>query len=289
MPTISQAIAEGASKLHAAGIQQERRTAGLLLCHAIGIDRTHLLTKSEEQIDDVKYKAYLGLVERRAAGEPVQYLTGHQEFYGLDFFVSPDVLIPRPETELLVEQALKIVDTQGLKRPLIVDVGTGSGCIAITLAVNLLNARLIAIDASDRALIIGLNNAAKHQVIDRIEFLEGDLLKPLVNRGLEASVDLIVSNPPYVDEDLKSSIQREVRDWEPHGALFGGVNGIEFYRRLVSECPEYLKSGGHLLFEIGCGQLEAIEGMLAGSPSLKLVEVTNDLQGIPRTLTMIKS
>jgi release factor glutamine methyltransferase len=289
MPTISQAIAEGASKLHAAGIQQERRTAGLLLCHAIGIDRAHLLTKSEEQIDDVKYKAYLGLVERRAAGEPVQYLTGHQEFYGLDFFVSPDVLIPRPETELLVEQALKIVDTQGLKRPLIVDVGTGSGCIAITLAVNLLNARLIAIDASDRALIIGLNNAAKHQVIDRIEFLEGDLLKPLVNRGLEASVDLIVSNPPYVDEDLKSSIQREVRDWEPHGALFGGVNGIEFYRRLVSECPEYLKSGGHLLFEIGCGQLEAIEGMLAGSPSLKLVEVTNDLQGIPRTLTMIKS
>jgi release factor glutamine methyltransferase len=289
MPTISQAIAEGASKLHAAGIQQERRTAGLLLCHAIGIDRAHLLTKSEEQIDDVKYKAYLGLVERRAAGEPVQYLTGHQEFYGLDFFVSPDVLIPRPETELLVEQALKIVDTQGLKRPLIVDVGTGSGCIAITLAVNLLNARLIAIDASDRALIIGLNNAAKHQVIDRIEFLEGDLLKPLVNRGLEASVDLIVSNPPYVEEDLKSSIQREVRDWEPHGALFGGVNGIEFYRRLVSECPEYLKSGGHLLFEIGCGQLEAIEGMLAGSPSLKLVEVTNDLQGIPRTLTMIKS
>ncbi|HKA22136.1 MAG TPA: peptide chain release factor N(5)-glutamine methyltransferase [Blastocatellia bacterium] len=289
MPTIAQAIAEGVRKLHASGIEQERRTAGLLLCHVIGIDRTHLLTKSEEHIDDLKYKVYLRLLERRAAGEPVQYLTGHQEFYGLDFFVTPDVLIPRPETELLIEQVLKIVDAEGLNNPLIVDVGTGSGCIAVTLAANLFNARLIATDASQPALIIALNNAAKHQVTDRIEFLEGDLLEPLNNRKLTASIDLIASNPPYVDEDLKSSIQREVRDWEPHEALFGGVDGIEFYRRLVSDCPEYLKTGGHLVVEIGYGQLEAIESMVAGSPSLKLVEVTNDLQGIPRTLTMLKS
>lgn len=289
MPTISQAIAEGVRRLHASGIEQERRTAGLLLCHAIGIDRTHLLTKSEEHIDEVKYKVYLRLLERRAGGEPVQYLTGHQEFYGLDFLVTPDVLIPRPETELLIEEVLKIVGREGLNSPLIVDVGTGSGCIAVTLAANLFNARLIATDASDRALIIALNNAAKHRVNDRIEFLEGDLLEPLSNRGLASSIDLIASNPPYVNEGLKSSIQREVRDWEPHEALFGGVDGIEFYQRLISDCPEYLKTGGQLVIEIGFGQLEAIESMVAGSPSLKLVEVTNDLQGIPRILTMTKS
>jgi release factor glutamine methyltransferase len=260
-----------------------------LLCHAIGIDRTHLLTKSEEPIDNDKYNVYLRLIERRAAGEPVQYLTGQQEFYGLDFFVTPDVLIPRPETEFLIEQVLKIVEREGLNSPLIVDVGTGSGCIAVTLAVNLFNGRFIATDASDRALIIALNNAAKHRVIDRIEFLEGNLLEPLSNRGLIASIDVIASNPPYVDEGQKNSIQREVRDWEPHQALFGGVDGIDFYRRLFTYSPEYLKTGGHLVVEIGYRQLESIERMLAGSPSLKLVEVTNDLQGIPRTLTILKS
>src|SRR5262249_42937751 len=166
----------------------------------------HLLTKSEEHIDDLKYKVYLRLLERRASGEPVQYLTGHQEFYGLDFFVTPDVLIPRPETELLIEQVLKIVATEGLKSPLIVDVGTGSGCVAVTLAANLFNARLIATDASQPALIIALNNASKHRVADRIEFLEGDLLEPLNDRGLAGSIDLIASNPPYVDEGLKKSL-----------------------------------------------------------------------------------
>jgi release factor glutamine methyltransferase len=289
MPTISQAIAEGARKLQASGIEQERRTAGLLLCHAIGIDRTHLLTRSDEQIDEGRYKIYLGLLERRASGEPVQYLTGHQEFYSLDFFVTPDVLIPRPETEFLIEEVLKIVDKQKLSRPLIVDVGTGSGCVAITLAVNLPGARLVATDASARALNIAQSNAAKHRVLDRIEFLEGDLLGPLDNRGLDKSIDMIASNPPYVDESLKGSMQREVFDWEPPEALFGGVDGVEFYRRLLTGCPAYLKVGGYLVIEIGYGQLEAIDHMVAASPSLKIVEVTHDLQGIPRTLTVLKS
>jgi release factor glutamine methyltransferase len=289
MPTISQAISEGVRKLQASGIEQERRTAGLLLCHAIGVDRTHLLTKSEEQIADKEYKEYLELLERRASGEPVQYLTGHQEFYGLDFLVTPDVLIPRPETEFLVEQVLKIVDNQRLDRPLIVDIGTGSGCIAITLAVKLIRARLIATDASAAALNVAESNAARHRVMDRIEFVQGDLLGVLANRGLEASVDLIASNPPYIDEGLKGSIQREVHDWEPHQALFGGVHGIEFYRRLITDCLTYLRTGGHLVVEIGFGQLEIIERMVASSPSLKIIEVTNDLQGIPRILTMLKS
>jgi release factor glutamine methyltransferase len=289
MPTISQAIAEGVRRLHASGIDQERRTAGLLLCHAIGIDRTHLLTKSEEEIDDAKYNIYLGLLERRAAGEPVQYLTGHQEFYGLDFTVTPDVLIPRSETEFLIEQVLKIVDNQKLDQPLIVDVGTGSGCIAVTLAVNIPNARLITTDVSARALNVARDNAAKHRVIDRIEFLEGDLLGPLANRGLEGSVEIIASNPPYVDEALKSSIQREVREWEPHAALFGGVDGVEFYRRLLRDCLEFLKIGGYLVVEIGYGQLEVIKRMVETSSSLKIVEVINDLQDIPRTLTMLRS
>ena len=289
MPTISQAIAEGVRKLQASGIEQERRTAGLLLCHAIGIDRTNLLTRSDEQIDEGRYQIYLGLLERRASGEPVQYLTGHQEFYGLDFFVTPDVLIPRPETEFLIEDVLKIVDQQKLNRPLIVDVGTGSGCIAITLAVNLPDARLVATDTSARALNIAQSNAAKHRVLDRIEFLEGDLLGPLDNRGPNTSIDVIASNPPYVDEGMKGSLQREVRDWEPHEALFGGADGIEFYRRLLTDCPAYLKVGGYLVVEIGYGQFEAIYHMVADLPYLSVVEVTKDLHGIPRTLTVLKS
>jgi len=289
MPTISQAIAEGARKLNQSGVDHERQTAGLLLCHTVGIDRTHLLTRSQEEIDDARYDAYIALVERRAAGEPLQYLTGHQEFYGLDFIVTPDVLIPRPETEFLIEQVLKIVGRQGLDNPLIADVGTGSGCIAVTLAVELRDSRLIATDCSAGALNIARNNATRHSVLDRIEFLEGDLLGPLANRGLERSIDLVASNPPYIDDALKNSTQREVSDWEPHSALFGGVDGIEFYRRLFTEWPEYLKGGGYLIVEIGFGQLEVIGRMVETTPSLELVEVTRDLQDIPRTLTVLRS
>lgn len=286
MPTISQAITEGAARLRVAGINQERRSAGFLLGHVMGVDRAHLLTRSEEQISDADYASYLAFVERRAAGEPPQYLTGHQEFYGLDFIVSPDVLIPRPETEFLIERVTRLVKEPG-KDSLIVDVGTGSGCIAVTLAVHLPEARLIATDASRAALDIALTNSERHGARARIEFLEGDLLSPLDERGLDGAVDVIASNPPYVNESDQAFMQREVRDWEPHQALFGGVDGLDFYRRLLEDGLKYLKPGGHLVLEIGYGQLDPVSEMAAKS-SWTLVDVIQDLQQIPRTLTIRK-
>ena len=285
MPTISQAITEGSRRLHAAGTDQDLLTAGLLLRHVMGVDRTHLLTRSDEQIDEAHYRAYLTLIERRAAGEPAQYLTGRQEFYGLEFIVTPNVLIPRPETEFLIERVLRLVEETRQESPLIVDVGTGSGCIAVTLAMQLPLARLIATDAFRGALDVARTNADRHGVRARIEFLEGDLLAALAERALEDGVDVLASNPPYVNEESRESLQREVRDWEPHAALFGGVDGLDFYRRLIAESPRYLKPGGFVVLEIGFSQVDPIFEVVKGS-ALELVDITPDLQGIPRTLCL---
>ena len=282
MPTITQAIDEGASELRASGVEQERRTAGVLLGNVLGVDRTHLFIRSDDQVGESQYENFLRLIERRAAGEPLQYITGHQEFYGLDFRVTPAVLIPRPETEFLVERVIKLID-DSLQSPLIVDVGTGSGCIAVAIAVNVPRARVIATDASIAALEVARINAERHSVGDRIQFIQGDLLEPLGTHHLENSVDLLASNPPYVNE-ARDVIQREVRDWEPREALFGGVDGLEFYRRLLVDSPPYVKLGGSVVFEIGFSQLDAVREMIDGSV-WKLVDVTRDLQGIPRTIT----
>ncbi len=285
MPTISEAIAEGARQLQSSGVDEARRTAGVLLCHALGIDRTHLLTKSDQQIEEPNYQSYLQLIERRAAREPLQYITGHQEFYGLDFIVTHDVLIPRPETEFLVEQVIKLCGESRLIAPIIVDVGTGSGCIAVAIATSIPDAKVIATDVSVAALAVAQKNAERNGVGRRIEFLEGDLLEPLGRSNLELSVDILASNPPYVEEGRPELVQREVRDWEPHAALFGGADGLNFYRRLLADGLKYVKPGGYLVCEIGYTQFDAISDMIAG-PSWELIEATSDLQGIPRTLTV---
>lgn len=286
LPKITQAIDEGASQLRTSGVEHERRTAGVLLAHVLGVDRTHLLIRSDEKVSESHYDNYLRLIERRAAGEPLQYITGHQEFYGLDFCVTPAVLIPRPETEFIVERIIELID-DAMHSPLVVDVGTGAGCIAVAIAVNVPRARVIATDASEGALEVARMNAARHGVAQRVEFFQGDLLEPLRANHLENSVDLLASNPPYVNEGTPELIQREVRDWEPREALFGGVDGLDFYRRLLVDSPEYVKPGGSVVFEIGFGQLDAVCKMIDGS-EWKLVDVTRDLQGIPRTITACK-
>lgn len=262
----------------------ERRTAGVLLGHVLGVDRTHLLTRSGDQVANAQYEDYLRLIERRAAGEPLQYITGHQEFYGLDFRVTPAVLIPRPETEFLVERIIKLMD-DSMTSPLIVDVGTGSGCIAVSLAVNVPRARVIATDLSGDALEVARNNAERHGANDRIEFLQGDLLEPLETHHLENSVDVLASNPPYVNEGQAELIQREVRDWEPREALFGGVEGLDFYRRLLFEGLTFVRPGGYMILEIGYNQLDAITEIIAAL-EWELLDIVNDLQGIPRTVTL---
>ena len=285
MPTITQAITEGAQRLQAAGVDRERLTAGVLLGHVLDLDRTQLLTRSEQQVEQTRHNHYLALIERRAHGEPLQYLTGHQEFYGLDFIVTPDVLIPRPETEFLIERVLMAVAELKQDSPLIVDVGTGSGCIAVTLAKQLPGARLIATDVSSAALAVARTNAERHSMLARIQFLEGDLLAPLAKRGVDGCVDLVVSNPPYVTEDCREVLQREVRDWEPGAALFGGADGMAFYRRLLADTPQILKLDGYVVLEIGFSQIDSISEMVKDS-AFRLLDITRDLQNIPRTLCL---
>jgi release factor glutamine methyltransferase len=291
LTTIAEAIAQGARTLGAAGIGDERRAASLLLCRALDVERIHLLTRPSEQIDEARFQAYLAMIERRASGEPAQYITGRQGFFGLDFEVTPAVLIPRPETEFLVEwiieRALKDSRPAGESGPLIADAGTGSGCIAVALSAQIPGARVIATDISRPALAVARSNAALHGVESRIEFLEGDLLEPLSGRGIEGRVDFIASNPPYVPEGDRRSLQREVRDWEPGLALFAGRDGLIFYRRLLRDAPAYLKQGGHLVCEIGYGQLTPVQEMIDPA-RWRLEDVREDLQGIPRIVAIKK-
>jgi release factor glutamine methyltransferase len=288
VPTIRETISEAARRLEHAGVPEARRTAGVLLAHQLGVDRTRLLTRPEEIVSDENYKILLRMIERRAAGEPVQHITGLQEFYKLDFVVTPDVLIPRPETEFLVERVLQLVRESQRTTPLLVDAGTGSGCIAVTLAVELPGARVIATDISTAALKVARENAARHGVGSRVEFYEGDLLAPLAALGIGKQVDVLASNPPYVAENRPELVQHEVREFEPYLALFGGADGLTFYRRLLAEAVDYVRPGGFMVCEIGYSQLDAITEMVAAS-RWQLVEVTHDLQGIPRTLTIRKT
>jgi release factor glutamine methyltransferase len=286
VPTIAQAITEAAERLLAAGVSDERRTASSLLCHALGVDRTYMITRASEELDEAPDQAFRAMIARRAAGEPLQYITGHQEFYGLDFKVTPEVLIPRPETEFLVEQVIKHSHALDPANDLIiVDAGTGSGCIAITLAVNIKKARLLATDISPAALRVARENA--QALGAKIEFFEGDLLAPLAGRGLEGAVDFLVSNPPYIAWKDAPTLQREVREWEPHSALFADQDGLKFYQRLLDEGQHYVKRDGLLVCEIGYNQLDAIKPMI-DTQVWRLQEVTNDLQDIPRILTIRK-
>lgn len=285
VPTIRQALNEGARALREAAIAEDRRTASLLLEHASGWSRERLISESEREIPSDCYESYLELIRRRALGEPAQYITGHQEFYGLDFVVTPDVLIPRPETEFLVERVFELARV--IEDPVIVDLGTGSGCVAVTLAVNLPRARVIATDISARALAVAKANAERHRVAAHIEFGRGDMLGPLEEMRLGEVIDIVASNPPYVPTENAGFLQREVRDFEPGIALYGGPDGLGFYRSLLIDSQSYLKPGGSLVCEIGFSQLEAVSRLI-DPVKWGRVDFIPDLQGIPRILTLAK-
>lgn len=281
--TIADAIREGAEIFHDAGLVEARREAGGLLQHVIGRDRTFVLAHPEQQLTDGQLQTFQELLKRRAAGEPLQYLTAQQSFFGLDFEVAPGVLIPRPETELLVEVALEMI--QGTPAPSICDVGTGSGCIAITLLHQRTDAHVVAIDISPAAIEIAKRNAIRHQVDDRLTFVRGNcfsLLSPA-----EFFFDLIVSNPPYLAENDFPGLQREVKDHEPREALAGGPDGLDVVRRLLSESDAFLKPGGHLLIEIGFNQASTVQSLLEKQEWL-VKGIRPDLQGIPRVVVLQK-
>lgn len=262
--TFREALSQGAERIAA-------RDAELLLRYATGKDRAFLLTHPDAQLTPEQQAAYEASLARRERHEPIQYITGEQEFYGLALRVTPDVLIPRPGTEHLVEATVARMAKDAPVR--IADVGTGSGAIAVALAYKLPRAEVTALDIFQPALAIARENAERHSVADRIRFLESDLLEAVA----KAKFDLIVSNPPYVPEG--EALEPQVRDYEPRLALFAGPTGLETYRRLIPQAWELLEPGGWLLMEIGHGQHHDLAQLLR---SWSEVDFIDDLQGIPR-------
>jgi release factor glutamine methyltransferase len=250
-----------------------RRDADLLLAHVLGCDQTALLTHPERLLSAAELEQFDRLVERRLASEPMQYLTGEQEFFGLRFEVSPAVLIPRPETEHLVEAVLERFKREEAVR--IVDVGTGSGAIAVALAHALPRSRVTAVDLFPAAIEVARRNAERHGVIDRLTLLTSDLLEAVDSAGFDA----VVANPPYIAEG--EVLEPQVANYEPHSALYAGATGLEVYGRLIPQAAGVLKPGGWLLLEIGYGQSSAVRNLMDGWAGVTLV---NDLQGIPRVI-----
>lgn len=281
MGSIAEALREASQLLDIAGVPEARREAGSLLSFVLGKDRTFLISHAEDRVDERDVERFREVIERRAAGEPLQYITGVQDFFGREFRVTPDVLIPRPETELLVEAALEVAPGAAL----ICDVGTGSGCIALTLLCELGALRAVAVDKSSAALEIAKLNARNLAVAKRAEFIVSDCFDAL--DAAEFQFDLIVSNPPYVAGDVVSGLQREVRDHEPLIALSPGPDGLTIIRRLIQEAPGFLKPAGHLLMEIGFDQGEAVKSLIDDGV-WQLLEIRPDLQHIPRIVVLRK-
>ena len=290
--TIAAALAQAAEHLRASS-PTPRLDAELLLAHVLGWGRVRLLAEGRATLPAAQQAAFAALLARRGALEPVAYLVGHREFYGLDFVVDARVLVPRPETELLVDLAIartknrepRTGDDRGDGRFsvlgsqfLIADIGTGSGCIAIALAVNLPGAQIVAVDRSRDALDVARTNAERHGVAERIALREGDLLAPLLER-----VDILVSNPPYT---ILREIDEGVRRYEPHAALDGGADGLDLYRRLLAGAPDVLRPGGAVLLEIGATQGPAVAALAREHFPRAQIAVHQDLAGLDRVVAV---
>jgi release factor glutamine methyltransferase len=291
--SLASALRDGIAELESENVPSAALAAELLLMHALGRDRSWIYAHSEHELDATARQQYFSLIARRASGVPTQHLTGHQEFWGLDFEVTPDVLIPRPETEHVIEVALEhlgVGSEAGSPRRKeefrIADVGTGSGCIAIALAHELPAAQIIATDISAAALEVARRNAARHGVASRIDFIECNLMDALHHHSLVTShqsphLDLIASNPPYIGRQEMATLPREVREHEPAVALFGGEAGTEIYAPLIAQAAKLLKPAGILVLELGHDSAERVSRLL-DSPEWTSVAITDDLAGISR-------
>ena len=300
---IRAALQRGIAELRAANISAYTLAAEILLIHALGRERSWIYAHPEEPLAADQQKTFFSLIARRVAGEPVQHLTGHQEFWGLDFAVNPDVLIPRPETEHVIEVTLdrlalrevregrpRTTDGDGL---FIADVGTGSGCIAIALAKELPRARFYASDISRAALVVAGRNAERHNVSERIVFSHSNLLdgandaNSIADCNNGTRFDAVISNPPYIGRREAETLAREVRDHEPTAALFGGQEGYELYGALIAQSAQHLRATGLVVLELGYHSLPAVQPLLS-EPTWTRVSVTNDLAGIPRVIAAEK-
>jgi release factor glutamine methyltransferase len=293
------ALKEAMARLRAAETPSHTLAAELLLMHALGRDRAWIYAHHDELLTSSETEEYFALIARRTAGEPTQYLTGKQEFWGLEFEVTPAVLIPRPETEHVVEVALDRLGARGIKirfdtgepsSPVrVADVGTGSGCLAVSLANELPHAEVFATDISEGALEVARRNALRHHVADRLHFVCGNLLDPFqhhwpITDRESRAFDLIVSNPPYIGRNEAAALSREVREHEPHAALFAGATGVEIYDHLVAQAGALLRPGGVLVVEMGHNASEHVRAIFERDLRWSDVAVTLDLAGIERVL-----
>jgi len=285
--TVRGAVAAGAELLHKAGIDSARLDAEVLLRHVLGIEQTDFYLSMGEAMDATAEREFQKLLLRRAGREPVAYITGHKEFWSLDFIVNPEVLIPRPETELLVELALKLSRANAGTSPRnILDLGTGSGAIAVSLAKELPQARIFAVDISAAAIEIARLNARRHGVEERMGFFCGDLFEPVAEE--REGFDLIVANPPYIRSGELAGLAPEIREWEPNTALDGGADGLLYYRRIIAGAGDYLKAGGSILLELGDAMGEAVARLFADSGGFEPAQVYRDYAGKERVIAAAK-
>ena len=262
------------------GLNTPRLDAEVLLAETLGVDRVALYTHFDQPLHPEELARFKKLLQRRLQREPVAYIIGRREFWSLTFKVTPDVLIPRPETEILVAEALEVLPPATTARPFrILEIGTGSGAISVALAKEFPSASLVATDVSAKALAVAQENASLLGVGDRIQFLRGDLFIPLKR---ESAFELIITNPPYIPQDYFPSLPPEVRDFEPRVALDGGRDGLAFFRRILPRLGEYLSPEGWVLAEIGAGQDQKVRQMAAANPDLDSCDFLPDLAGIKR-------
>jgi len=266
-------------------IENPRLNAELLLAHSLNLNREELYVRLHRELKEGEKGALERLIQRRISGEPLQYILGHQEFWSINFKVDARVLIPRPETELLVEQSLATLSEKTFEqKPSVLEIGTGSGAIAIALAKEVKHIFLVATDISRDALVLAKENAKSVGVQDRIQFVNGDLLGPFLSSEERRTFDLILSNPPYIIRSEIGSLAKEVRDYEPVIALDGGEDGLEVYRRLISQAPSSLRERGWLLLEVGQGQAQMVAEQIQGSGTFLEPQILPDLAGIERVV-----
>lgn len=283
--TAGEILQLGSDHLHKSGVDNPRLDMSLILAHVLGTDRLGLYTDLDRPLSAAELADARKMLARRARHEPIAYLFGRKEFFELDLEVNRATLIPRPETEHLVERAAEWLTATEAERPepLLADIGTGSGAIAIAGAVHCPRSRWIATDISPEALATARRNAERHGVGGRIEFRHGSLLEPIAE-----PLDAILSNPPYVPETDRPTLQPDVVDWEPSGALFSGPDGLDCIRRLVADAPAHLKPGGLLAMECGLGQTDAILALLAATGAFETCRAHADLAGIPRIVEALR-
>lgn len=280
MTSVAERLTAARRRLEAAGLgaADAALDAEVIARHILGWDRADLIVRGRDPEPADFPARFDALVARRAAREPVAQIIGSREFWGLEFEVTPDVLIPRPETEIVVEEALAFAAAHPCRN--VIDVGTGSGCLAVSIAHELPDVHVTAVDASAAALEVARRNAARHGVEDRVTLHHGDVLE-----GFSGRADLIVSNPPYVPDADAAFMQEDVVRYEPYMALFGGSTGFEVIERLFRQAPDHLAPGGQLIVEFGFGQAEQVK-TLAEAAGWRIVRVRNDLQSIPRTIVL---